>query len=97
MQYRDIYARHGVARVCALYVLNPYLLAAKTLLFLAILGLSFSQVVAHGAVGAEKTMTIAVGDGASAAFLILRTLVPRTLVHHHSLDFDVRSVRHRLH
>lgn len=36
------------ARVCALYVLNPYLLAAKTLLFLAILGLSFSQVVATG-------------------------------------------------
>lgn len=40
-----VYTR-GAARVCALCVLNPYLLAAKTLLFLAILGLSFSQVVA---------------------------------------------------
>jgi len=41
-----VYTRGAARRVCALYVLNPYLLAAKTLLFLAILGLSFSQVVA---------------------------------------------------
>lgn len=78
------------ARVCALYVLNPYLLAAKTLLFLAILGLSFSQVVATGAVGSE-TMRIVVGDGASAAFLIPRTLVPRPPSVHRVLRF-LRSI-----
>lgn len=63
--------------------------AAKTLLFLAVLGLSFSQVVATGAVGRETTI---VDYGASAAFLIPRTLV-RVLPSSRSFDSYVRSVR----
>lgn len=50
-----VLARAG-ASVCALYVLNPYLLAVKTLLFLAILGFAFCQVVATGGEGEEANL-----------------------------------------
>lgn len=65
------------ARVCALYVLNPYLLAAKTLLFLAILGPLFLPGRCHGGRSQRDDEDSVVGDGASAAFLIPCTLVPR--------------------
>jgi hypothetical protein len=51
-------ARRGATQMCALYVFNPCLLAAKTLLFLAILwGSPSLQVVATGQRRKRETTT----------------------------------------